>query len=573
MTEALTITTERVDDIPVLAANMEKMGVAALVDEHFLAHGNWGGISLGRVCSGWLVHILSEADHRMNHVQPWAEKRRETLWVCLGGDVSAQDFTDDRLEIALDALSDDERWAGFETALNRRTVRVYDLKPKCVRLDGTTASGYWRVTEDGLFQLGHSKDHRPDLPQLKVMQAALDPLGMPLVTLVAAGETADDPLYIPAIQQVRQGLERRGLLYVGDCKLMAFETRAYLQAGGDHYLGPFSKTQVPDEALDTYLKLVWAGEQELTPVFRPTPEGQPEKISEGYELTQTLTTTVEDKPITWVERWLVIRSLRHARASEAAWQARLTKAQAALEALNEHKQGKRRLADLEALRQAAEKIVQHYQVEELLNLSRNESVEEHQVRRHKERPAETRVERHLSIQVSRDEVAIQKALARLGWRVYGTNRPVEQLSLEQAVLAYREEYLVERGFGRLKGKPLSLTPVYLQDDRRATGLIRLLTIGLRVLTLLEFGVRRRLTERDEELAELYAGNPKRTTAHPTAESLLEAFQEINLNVATIGQQVHRYITPLSELQQKILVLLDFPANIYTRLAAASQNPP
>jgi transposase len=509
----------------------------------------------------------------MNHVQPWAEKRCETLRGCFGAEVSDQDFTDDRLEIALDALSEDEGWAGFETALNRRTVRVYDLKPQCVRLDGTTASGYWTVTETGLFQLGHSKDHRPDLPQLKVMQAALDPLGMPLVTLVASGETADDPLYIPAIRQVRQGLERRGLLYVGDCKLMAFETRVYLQAGGDHYLGPFSKVQVPDETLDTYLKSVWAGEQELTPVCRPTPEGPLEKIAEGYEMTQTLTATVEEKPISWVERWLVIRSLRHARAAEAALRTRLTKAQAALEALNERKQGKRRLADLEALRQAAEKTIQHYEVEGLLNLSCNESVEEHQVRQHKERPAETRFERRLSLQVSRDEAAIQKAIARLGWRVYATNRPLEQLSLEQAVLAYREEYLVERGFGRLKGKPLSLTPMYLQDDRRATGLIRLLTIGLRVLTLFEFDVRRRLTERNEELAGLYAGNPKRTTAQPTAESMLEAFQEINLNVATIGQQVQRYITPLSELQQKILALLDFPENIYTRLATVSQNPP
>jgi len=135
-----------------------------------------------------------------------------------------------------------------------------------------------------------------------------------------------------------------------------------------------------------------------------------------------------------------------------------------------------------------------------------------------ERPAEIRIERHVSIQVHRDETAIQKAIAWLGWRVYGTNQPVEQLSLAQAVLAYREEYLVERGFGRLKGKPLSLTPMYLQDDRRATGLIRLLTIGLRVLTLFEFAVRRRLSERNEKLAGLYAGNPKRTTARPTAES-------------------------------------------------------
>ena len=51
---------------------------------------------------------------------------------------------------------------------------------------------------------------------------------------------------------------------------------------------------------------------------------------------------------------------------------------------------------------------------------------------------------------------------------------------------YRDEYIIELGFGRLKGKPLFVTPMYLQRDDHATGLIRLLTIGLRVLTLLEF---------------------------------------------------------------------------------------
>ena len=73
-----------------------------------------------------------------------------------------------------------------------------------------------------------------------------------------------------------------------------------------------------------------------------------------------------------------------------------------------------------------------------------------------------------------------------------TTQPPEQLSLQEAVLAYRNEYLVERAMGRLKGRPLSLTPMYLERDDHATGLIRLLSIGLRALTLLEFGVRRRL---------------------------------------------------------------------------------
>lgn len=574
MTEPQSITTERVDDIPVLMASIEKMGIAALLDEYFKPHGNWAGLSLGKVGVIWLTHILSEADHRMSHVQDWVEKRQETLRACLGADLCVQDFTDDRLEIVLDELSDDEHWAGFEAALNGRTVRVYDLASKCVRLDGTTANGYWRVTEDGLFQLGHSKDHRPDLPQVKVMQAALDPLGMPLATLVASGNTADDPLYIPAIQQVRTGLEKRGLLYVGDCKLMALETRAYVHAGGDYYLGPFSKTQIRDEDLDAYLKPIWAGQQSLTEVYRAASPGEPpEKIAEGYELARTLTAVVGEETIVWNERLLVIRSLRHAKAAACALQARLAKAIAELEALNERKQGKRRLLDLESLRNAAEQIVQRYQVKGLLTLHCTESAQEHQIRRHKQRLAETRIERILSIQVRQDETAIQAALARLGWCVYGTNQSAEQLSLEQAVLAYREEYLIERNFGRLKGKPLSLTPMYLQDDQRATGLIRMLTLGLRILTLFEFDVRRRLSAQSEKLAGLYAGNPKRKTARPTAESLLQVFQEIHLTVIMTGEQIQRHITPLSELQRKILTLLDFPIEIYTRLAAPSQNPP
>jgi transposase len=96
------------------------------------------------------------------------------------------------------------------------------------------------VNDHGLFQFGHSKDHRPDLAQVKVMLAALDPLGMPLVAQVVSGEKADDPLYPPAIDQVRRGVEERGLLYVGDSKLMALATRTHLVAGGisalDHAL-------------------------------------------------------------------------------------------------------------------------------------------------------------------------------------------------------------------------------------------------------------------------------------------------------------------------------------------------
>ena len=58
----------------------------------------------------------------------------------------------------------------------------------------------------GLFQYGHSKDD-PNLPQIKTMLADLDPLGMPVATQVVSGETADDGLYIPLFDSVRQTLK------------------------------------------------------------------------------------------------------------------------------------------------------------------------------------------------------------------------------------------------------------------------------------------------------------------------------------------------------------------------------
>jgi transposase len=573
MSEGLTVITERVDDIPVLLVQLIKMGLPELLDEHFVVHGNWQGLSLGWTTTVWLGHILSEGDHRLNQVQLWAEQRLDTLRRSTGQSLEALAWSDDRLAGVLTRLSDDQAWRSFESRLNQRTIRVYDLKPRCVRVDGTTVSSYGAVTEEGLLQFGHSKDHRPDLPQLKVMQAVLDPLGMPVATQVVSGEKADDPLYVPAIAQVRQGLGQEGLLYVGDSKMLALATRAFIQAGHDYYLGPLSKVQVSDEQMVAYLQPIWAKQVVLTPIERSR-AGQPAKlIAEGYELSVEMTAEIEPEALTWAERRLVIRSVQTAQAQEVALQARLTKAEQALAELTQPKQGKRRLMALEAWQQAAEAIVKRERVETLLTLTYEEQLSERAVRRYRQRPAEVRVERQVHLHVSRNEAAIAQAVAQLGWRVYATNQPADQLSLAQAVLAYRQEYLVEHGFGRLKGKPLSLSPMYLQDDDRATGLVRLLTIGLRGLTLLEFVVRRGLAHTQDPLTGLYAGNPKRATVRPSAETLLLAFKNINLTVVTIGPQVHRHLPSLSNLQQRILTLLGFSADIYTKLTGNSSIPP
>lgn len=572
MTEELTVTTERVDDIPILLMQAKKIGMPELVDDHFPVHGNWEGTSLGWTAAVWLAHILTEGDHRMNQVQEWVAKRPHTLQMSTGQAVRALEWSDDRLGIVLDELSDNERWRGLERALNQQTVRVYNLNAKLVRVDSTTASGYWTVTEDGLFQFGHSKDHRPDLPQLKVMLATLDPLGMPLATYVVSGERADDRLYTPVIEQVRESLAECGLLYVGDCKMAAIGTRAAIQSHADYYLCPLSEMQMAPELLASYLAPVWDEKQHLTPVTRAKPDGQVETIAKGYEQNVQLTHRVDDKVVTWRERHLVIRSQQQAKASTDGLHTRLLKAQAELMRLTEPRQGKKRITDADTMQAAVSSVLKRYRVDGLFKLSITEKVNERSVRAHGKHPARIEIDRQVSLEVVVDERAVQETIRWFGWRVYATNHPPQTLSLEQAVLAYREEYLVERSFGRLKGKPLSLTPMYLQSDTRATGLVRLLSLGLRILTLIEHQVRKELTDRQEKLAGLYAGNPKRTTPRPTAEALLTAFKDIYLSVVTFGDQQHRHVTPVSGLQRKILSLLDFPVEIYSQLTGEFPGP-
>jgi transposase len=283
MNEIPNIITERVDDIPLLLEQMQRMGLPTLFDDHFPIHGNWQGLSLGWVSTIWLSSILSRGDHRLVHVEPWVAQRLWTLGATTGQAVTRVDFTDDRLESVLRHLSDDTRWAAFESSLNQHTVRVYDLSTARVHVDSTSASAYATVTAGGLFQFGHSKEERPDLPQVKVMQAVLDPLGMPLATDVVSGEHADDPLYVPCIARVQASVGRRGLLYVGDCKMASRATRACIAAPGDCYLCPLPQVQLAEGEFETALEAVWRGERTLIPVCRERPDGKAELITEGYE--------------------------------------------------------------------------------------------------------------------------------------------------------------------------------------------------------------------------------------------------------------------------------------------------
>ena len=563
--------TERVDDIPLLLSQMEKMGIAEVIDETITTHGHWQGLSMGKVVMVWLSYILSQGDHRKSHVEDWVAERLSSLSSCLDEEVRALDFSDDRLSDILGVLSIEKVWAACERGLNQRTVRVYNLRPKIIRIDTTTASSYGSVDEEGMLQFGYSKDHRPDLPQVKIASSTLDPLGMPVVTTVVAGEKADDPLYLAAVAQVRERLGARGLLYVGDSKMGALATRAGIAAGGDYYLCPLGKAQLPDAQLSAYLEAALAqAEAAVRGVKREDAAGEEEVIAEGFELEVSCSFKREDgSEFHWTERRLLVRSYAQAEAAEERLMKNLAQAQAELAELSRRRRGKSPVRTLETLTSKADDIVTSYGVKGLLSVRAEEQKQQQRVRGYGGKPARIEVTSSFQVLVEVAEGALTKAKERLGWRVFVSNQDAALLPLEKAVRVYRNNYLHEHGYSRLKGRPLSLTPLYLQRDDQIIGLVHLLSIALRVLTAMEFVLRQSLAKHREQLAGLYAGNPKRKTARPRTELLLAAFANITLTMIIVADEIIYHLTELSALQRSILQLIGFDETVFTRLAKHS----
>jgi len=575
-TSIIAVHTERVDDIPLLGGLLDQMNLQPIIDGIIHPHGNHRGLSVGWLIKLWLIHILSEQSHCLNLVRDWVKSLPATLARLTGQPLSELDCTDDRLADGLRYLSVDADWHRIEQQVGQHLIRVYDLPTTRVRLDSTTATVGHDPEQHALFQVGKTKAGTYDT-QFKLMLASLDPLGLPLAADMVAGHCADDPLYVPCYRRIKAILARAGLLVIGDSKMSALETRAAIVAGRDYYLLPYPYAKDAPAWLPELLQPVWEKRQALRPVFLPedlpSDGSAPDPklaLAEGFEVTRTQTAKVAGRPYTWEERCLVVRSCAYAEAERTALQRRLTQAEADLRQLTPPRgRGQHPIREEATLQAKVTALLGHYQVAGLLEVTWERQVTVQRKRAYRGQPARQEEDvRYVITTVRRQPVAIERAERLLGWRIYVTNTPLTELSLAEAVLAYREEYIVENIFRRLKGRRLSLTPLYLHRDDHALGLVRLLTLAARLLAVAEYRARCQLAAADEELRGLYTGQPQRATNRPTTERLLRAFQQLTLTVITGAGPPIRHLPPLTPLQTRILTLLDLAPTLYTDLAAA-----
>jgi len=273
------------------------------------------------------------------------------------------------------------------------------------------------------------------------------------------------------------------------------------------------------------------------------------------------------------ERVLVVRSPAHAARQAAGLETRLGNAERALAALTPPRgRGKRQITDKAALVEAINTVLTTHRVAGLLQITWAKQTERKTQYVGRGRGSVSRQQRVIKTSryhithIARQGDKLAALGQRFGWKAFVTNAGQKRLSLQEAVLCYRNEYRVERIFNRLKSR-VHIAPLFVKRNDQIEGLTYLLTLGVRVLTIMEFVLRRSLQHAQAKLPGLHPENKQKMTDKPTGERILQAFSPVSLTIIqhTTGEEILRRLTPLSGLQEEILQWLGLGTSPYRRL--------
>jgi transposase len=559
-----------VDDVPVLIGLMKSMGLSQAIDDCLKTNGNHKGLSSGLLAVIWLTFILTQGDHRKSAVRTWVAQRKLVLEQLLEVPISDVDFTDDRLGLLAKRFGDRSAWEKLEENLWKDSMTI--ITPNngimAVRVDASTFSGLHQIMEEGLMQLGNSKAHRPDLAQFKLMSSAHQPSGRMIANDIHPGNAADDPLYIPIITRTKAILGKNGVLYLGDCKMAALETRATIVSQEDFYMMPFPMTGFSKDLREAMIADVLAHPEKLTSLDIGGEEGL------GFEQLRPLECILKDKLIQWNERVILVQFPDLHERQVRDLERRLTKAKKVIEGLTPPPgRGKRVFRRHEELLSEITKYVKDKDLEGLLDvkIECREKRTTKSVGRGRNGPDKETVEvvdtRFFvkSVQLQKEKVDL--AEKSLGWRLFGSNKPLESFPMDRAIVEYRKGWGLERNFHILKSQPIGISPLFVQKDDQIEGLTKLLLIGTRVMSEIELRVRACLKASNESIAGLYPGLPKKETTSPTAVKLLQKVCEAGVSLVCLQTKntSNYHLTNLTPFVERIMQLLGLDIDLYKSL--------
>ena len=524
--------TQIVGALPVITQYLERLGVAAIVDDLV----PWEGeVPLGTLAEVLIANRLLKPKALFRTGQ-WSAKAGLTDYYGL----TAEQLNDDRLGRALERLADHAE--AVQAGLVMKAIRVFKLDVSQIHYDITNVElygAYERELAEGeappvpMPAYGRTKSGRKNVKQIQAGLNVTRDGGVPVGHLPLHGNAAESKTHIDNLRHLGRILPKGKLLYIADTKLDSPENLLAVAARKGHFLcGGAFYPHLQEEYLKLRRKLHRVNYFPQSQAHLP-----PQERDEYWaiEVPETIEGTVDGRTVRLKCRKYFVWSEAKARQEAATRERHVAKIAEEFEAV-ERNLGKYSLKTEEAITRRLEKAKAKYVEGELFDYHLTKS-----------RQGAFRLTWKLNAK------ALQRRKHLEGVFVLKTDLPKRTHPTAKVLGTYKQQNCVERRFHHLKG-PLAVAPMFLKNPKRIAGLLCILIWALMVLALMEREVRRKLN--GKPLYGLYPEN--RPSPAPTGPALLDCFSTLCVVIVKDRGTTTRRLAQPTTIQQTLLRLLGIP---------------
>lgn len=537
---------------PILSHYFKKCDIADIIDQNVTLDARRKILTHGQASIAMITSILFQVTS-LYKVCKFATE--SNVLDVIFPNISPNEYFDDRLGDTLDAIYK-YGIGNLEILITRKMMEEFNIQTEICHNDTTCAQVYGecnknRAEKSIKISYGYSKQYRNDLKQFVWSLSASSDSGFPLFQEAYSGNTADVDTYVEQWHHLIDVLGKKDFLFTGDSKVATHANMAHIDNHDGYFLSPLPMYASYQKALSNAL------DQHDLEALIPYKE----QMNRGFEVP--LTFEYEGESYTFRMIILFDQGLFYRRKKSLL--DRILQTRKAFEGLS-GKINAYKLKTKESIEQACLTILKKYKTKDFFQfIVRNDPVVTYKHAR-PGRPAKNakKIEisqDHFSIEVSYDESAYTTALYRIGYYPLVTNKPANVFSIEDAMLAHKNQYKVEHLYKRSKSG-YNLEPIFLQTPDRIEAYLFLFKISLQILILMERTVRANIAERDRGLDNFMPN--KKDVRNPSIEYMLAMFEFVVCGTMTLfdGSQQH-FVSKLTDTQKDILSVLDVPKECYT----------
>jgi transposase len=548
------VQTKPVGFAPILSHYFKKCGIRDIVDEHVPTDPRRKVLTHGQACIAMITAILFQV-MQLYRICQFA--RESTVLDALLPGIAPEDYFDDRLADTLDALYD-FGLGNLETMITGAMIREFHIKTDVCHNDTTCAFMYGdadnRRSAEGIkITFGYSKQYRDDLKQLVWSVSVSSDSAFPLFQQAYSGNTADVKTYVEQWHHLIDLLGKRDFLFVGDSKVAGKENMAHIHDHDGFFICPLPMYASYEKAFTD--ALAEHDQEELIPYKN--------RLNRGFDVPLIVRHEEKDYP------FRMIVSFDHGmfHRKRKSLDQRIQKTREAFNQLSA-KLNTYQLKEESAIEKVCREILKKYQTLEFFEYTLcNDPVVAYKNgkrgRPSVKKPSEKIpvIQDHFKIDLRFNQVAYDQALYRAGYYPLITNQSASRLSIEEAMMAHKNQYKVEHTYRRSKSG-YHLEPIYLHTPERIETYLFLFKIALQIVVLIERTARKNIQERDKGLDDFMPN--RHDYRKPKAEYLLQKFEHVVCGNMHLPDGNHYgFVSELTALQQDILSILEVPNVCYS----------